>query len=247
MISKDSFNHIFANKQKVLVIMAHPDDAELYAGGTIARLIKAGKRVRVVKMTLGNKGCKQKLISEKELEKIRLKEDQKAMETLGIKKEDNVYLGLEDGGIECDLENIGKIVRQIRLFKPEIIITHNPEDIIIRFAKDINWVNHRDHLNTGKITINAAYPYSRDLLFFPEQFKEKDITSWTVTEFLLVDYYKHPDMVHIEMTDFAETRSQAHAAHISQYSLKDAKNSTDFFTKHPSGKRLERFRYIIAD
>ena len=49
---KDSFKKVFGGKKKVLVVMAHPDDAELYAGGTIARLVGSGIRVRVVKMKL---------------------------------------------------------------------------------------------------------------------------------------------------------------------------------------------------
>jgi LmbE family N-acetylglucosaminyl deacetylase len=228
--------------------MAHPDDAEIYAGGTIARLVKEGKTVRVVKMTLGNRGCGQQKISERELAKIRMAEDQKAMAILGIKPEDNIYLGINDGEVENSLETIGKLARQIRLFKPDIILTQNPEEMIIRFDDDDHWVNHRDHLNTAKAAINAAYPYSRDLLFFSKQFKEKGVTSHTVIEFLLGDYYNHPETIYIQVSEEqAEIRSRAQAAHKSQYTLEQAKSSTDFFTKHPSGKRFERFRYVKAD
>ena len=70
--------------------MAHPDDTELYAGGTVARLIESGKEVRVIKTTLGNKGNRQQKISEKELGEIRLKEDRSAMKVFGIKEENNI-------------------------------------------------------------------------------------------------------------------------------------------------------------
>lgn len=56
---KDSYPEIFATKTKVMFVMAHPDDAEIYAGGTIARLVADGKTVRIVKMTSGNKGSRQ--------------------------------------------------------------------------------------------------------------------------------------------------------------------------------------------
>jgi len=84
--------------------MAHPDDTELYAGGTVARLIESGKEVRVIKTTLGNKGNRQQKISEKELGEIRLKEDRSAMKVFGIKEENNIYLNFPDGGVEHNLE-----------------------------------------------------------------------------------------------------------------------------------------------
>jgi len=166
----DSYNRIFETKSRILVIMPHPDDTELYCGATVARLIKSGKRVRVVKMTYGDKGSRQEKITQRELRSLIEKEDREAMKVLGVKDEDNIYLGLADGEIEHNLETIGKVAYQIRLFKPELIITTNPEDYIIRFDKDVNWVNHRDHRHTGRIALDAAYPYARDLLFFPEHF-----------------------------------------------------------------------------
>ncbi len=243
----DSFEKVFGNKQKILVVMGHPDDLEVMTGGTVARLISEGKQVRSVKLTMGDKGSQQEEITQKELSEIRLREDTNSMHSLGIKDEDNIYLGVEDGSVENNIETIKKIAEQIRLFKPDIIITHNPEDIIIRFSKDINWVNHRDHRNTAKSTIDAAYPYSRDTLFFPEQL-QNGAKSHICTEFLLVDYYDHPDLVEIDVTSFIDTRIKAHANHKSQYTLKHAQESADFFTKSEgTSKRYERFRYVIAD
>jgi LmbE family N-acetylglucosaminyl deacetylase len=128
----DSFNRIFASKSKILVVMAHPDDTEIFAGGTIARLIYSGKQVRSVKITSGNKGSRQEIITENDLGNLRLKEDQEAMRILGIKDEDNINLGIGDGEVVNSLEVIGKIVQQIRLFQPDIVITHNPENVVIK-------------------------------------------------------------------------------------------------------------------
>lgn len=244
---EDCFEKVFGNKERVMVVMSHPDDAELYAGGTIARLTKSAKKVRVVKMSSGECGSRQENISQEALGKLREAEDRKAMEILGIKNEDNVYLNLGDGKIENNLENIGKLAYQIREFKPNLIITHNPEHVVIRFKKDENWVNHRDHMNTALTTIYAAYPYSRDLLFYPEHFKNKNLISWSCTEFLLVDYYDHPDLVTIAIDDTVETRIKAHASHASQYTEKHAQDAADYFTLQEDGKRFEKFRYIIAD
>lgn len=244
---EDAFDKVFGNKQRIMVVMAHPDDAELYAGGTIARLLATGREVAVVKVTMGDKGSRQEKISQEKLAGLRLEEDTNAMHALGISDENNIYLKFEDGTVDNSMDVIKAIAGEIRKFKPDAIITHNPENIIIRFAKDINWVNHRDHRNTGKSAIDAAYPYSRDLLFFPDQL-ENGLTSHICTEFLLVDYYDHPDVVAFDVTDFIQTRVTAHAKHSSQYSQEDAQGSADFFTKFDGqDKRYERFRYVVAD
>ncbi len=246
----DSYQRIFSKKNRILAVFAHPDDAELYAGGTIARLTQDGKIVRVVKVTSGNRGSRQEKVTTAELENIRENEDRVAMQIFGITKENNVYLRVNDGEVDNSLETIGIIAKQIRLFRPDLIISHNPEDVFIRFDKNVNWVNHRDHRNTGKSTIDAAYPYSRDLLFFPKHFEDIRAVSHATTEFLLVDYYDHPDLVYIDVTDHIETRIKAHAAHSSQYTVDHARSSADFFTKlpqYPKNKRFERFRHVLAD
>lgn len=248
MIRTDEYTRIFGEKQRVLVVMSHPDDAEIYCGGTIARLRQDNKEVMVLKMTSGNKGSRQEKITEKELSQLREREDANAMEILGVSKEHTTCLKIGDGSVENDIQTIGMVAKYIRLFKPDLIITHNPEDMIIRFAQDINWVNHRDHRNTGKTAIDAAYPYSRDVLFFPEHFQDQKAESHSVLEFLLVDYYDHQDTVHIDVTNVVDIRTKAIAAHKSQYPQEKAQDSTDFFTKlDESGNRYERFRYVITD
>lgn len=246
----DSYTKIFGDKKRIMVITAHPDDLELYCGGTVARLIADGKEVVSVKMTSGEMGCRQEKISKEELQAIREREDSASMTELGIKPENNVYLRLGDGKVENNLQTIGEVARQIRLFQPEIIITHNPQDLIIRFAKDVNWINHRDHRNTGTIAIDASYPYARDILFYPEHFKDPKVKSWICTQFLLVDSYRHEDSVFVEVTDQIFKRVEAHAKHKSQYTKEDAQDSADFFTKDwdPEGKkRFETFREVIVD
>ena len=243
-----SYKKIFSDVKKVLFVFSHPDDADIYAGGTIARLVQDGKEVCIVKMTLGNKGSRQENISEKDLAELRLEEDKKAMVLLGIKESHNIYLDLKDGEIEDDSETREKLVKIIRTFKPDMVVTHNPEDKIIRWSDDFNYINHRDHRNTGTVTLDACYPYSRDVLFYPDQLKEDGVSSHIVSTFLFVDYFFHPDTITIDVTETVETRNKAIAAHSSQYSMEAAQESTDFFTKlDNSGRRYERFRYVVAD
>jgi len=245
---KDSFDEIFANKNRIMFVFSHPDDADIFAGGTIARLVEAGKEVFVAKMTLGNKGSRQEKISEQELSEVRLKEDHAAMGVLGIRPENNFYLNFKDGEIESNYNSREQLVRLIRKCKPDIVITHNPEDVIIRFSKGVNWVNHSDHRHTGLLVTDAGYPYSRDILFYPEHFEVDGLESHTVTEFLFVDYYEHPDTVTIDITDQLDRKINAISAHSSQFDKEKSKESADFFTKlDDSGKRYERFRHVVAD
>jgi LmbE family N-acetylglucosaminyl deacetylase len=245
---KDSYNDIFKDKERILVVFAHPDDAEIYCGGTIARLTADGKKVRVVKVTSGNKGSRQENISERDLKALREREDSEAMKVLGVLPEDNIYLNLGDGEVNNDMKTIEPLAKQIRLFKPDLVITHNPEDVIIKFDEKDSWVNHRDHRNTGVSAVDAPCPYSRDILFFPKHFEDKRASSHKVTEYLFVDSYNHKDEIFIEVTNTFETRTKAIACHASQYSKEYAKDKTDYFTViKGSDCRWERFRYVVAD
>lgn len=243
---KDAYQEVFGDKARIMVVLSHPDDTEIFCGGSVCRLLKDGKQVRVVKMTNGNKGSRQESISEENLAKLREREDAASMKILGVTPENSICLNLGDGQIENNLTTIGLLANQIRLFKPDIIITHNPQDVVIHFAKGENWINHRDHRHTGTVAIDAAYPYSRDILFFPEHFKQKEAASHEVTNFLLVDYYGHSDEVGIDISDYVDTKLKALSAHTSQYPHDKAQNLIDYMNKI-KGKYFERFRFVVAD
>lgn len=243
---QDSYSKIFDDKKRVMFVFAHPDDAEIYCGGLIARLVNDKKLVKLIKLTTGNKGSRDTTISEADLARTRENEDLVALKTLGLAASDNTNLNLGDGAIANNLETIGLLVKEIRSFKPDLIVTHNPEKTLIRDLEGGYYVNHRDHRHTAEVVVDAAYPYSRDLLFYPEQIKS-GLSGHTCSEFLFVDSWGHEDTVYIDITDFAETRTQAIACHRSQYSLSHAQGSTDFFAPAIEGKRFEQFRYVVAD
>lgn len=115
-----------------MFVFAHPDDAEIYCGGLIARLASDKKQVKLIKMTTGNKGSRGEQISESQLAKTRETEDSTALQTLGLSEAASLNLNLGDGEIENNLETIGLLVKEIRTFKPELIVTHNPEKTLIR-------------------------------------------------------------------------------------------------------------------
>lgn len=247
-MKKDSYERVFKDKATVLVIMPHPDDTELYCGGTVSRLISNGVGVVAVKVTNGGKGNQQTKVAEKELSAQRREEDRQAASFLGIRMEDNYYLNVPDGEVEDSLEVIEKLAAIFRRYRPDLLITCNPEDIIIRFSEGVNWINHRDHRHTALAAIDAAYPYSRDRAFFPHQLENLQVGYKPTTEFILADYYNHPDLVYIDITDQFERKVTAWSCHRSAYTEESARKSAEFLNYDPQSKKyFETFRHVIAD
>lgn len=210
----DSYTAVFQSKKKILVVLAHPDDMEIICGGTVARLVKDGKEVRTVVTTDGQRGMHETdTYSNEEFAKIRIASQREAGKILGLSDTNIVNLGIPDGQLDTTFENIGKVVWHIRDFKPDIIITHKPVEIINWFSRDTGWVNHRDHRNTAEITLDAAYPYSSDHGFFRDQIKA-GLTSHQVSEFLFSDSYLDTNAIGIDVSNFLEVKRNALNCHM---------------------------------
>lgn len=244
---KDSYDDIFSDKQRILVVMAHPDDNEIICGGTVARLLSDGKKVRVVVLTNGGKGFQNRTdVTEEKFAKTRIGEQYAAGARLGISKNENFNLGIPDGELENSLENIEKVVFHIRQFKPDIVITQNPFDSINKFDKKISWVNHRDHRHTALITIDAVYPYSRDRGFFPKQFSEGGLEPHEVNELLFSDSYTYPDVLYFDITQFIDKKRQALLEHKNAFSADDIEEEFIEETKLERGKNFERLLHVVV-
>lgn len=102
----------------VLVFGAHPDDAELFCGGTICSLARQGRRVGIVDLTLGELGSRGSA-------ELRRAEAEKAAEIAGVKV--RINLGMPDGNIENIPDNRLAVIRAIRRFRPPIVICNAPE------------------------------------------------------------------------------------------------------------------------
>ena len=149
------------NKSDIMVITAHPDDSEFGAAGSVAKWTREGKRVIYVICTSGDKGTDSPDIPSQQLAKIREKEQQDAAAVLGVSNV--VFLGYPDQGLE-DAPDLRKaIVRQIRIYKPDTIVTSDPYR---------RYIWHRDHRITGQVVLDAVYPYARDILAYPDLIQE---------------------------------------------------------------------------
>jgi len=140
----------------VLVVSAHPDDPDFGAGGTIAKLAKDGARVTYAIVTDGSQGGEDPKQRDSELVAIREREQKAAARVLGVKKVE--FLGYKDGHVSPDLKLRHDIVRMIRKYKPELVITHIPG----RVLDAPMGASHPDHLAVGEATMAAVYPDSRN-------------------------------------------------------------------------------------
>lgn len=145
----------------VMVVTPHPDDAEYGVSGTVARWTREGKQVMYVVCTKGDKGTSDVKMKPEKLAEIREKEQLAAAKILGVCKV--VFLRLPDQGLEDTPEFRKQIVRLIRMYQPEIIVTADPYR---------RYIWHRDHRITGQVCIDAVFPYARDHLAYPDLLEE---------------------------------------------------------------------------
>lgn len=140
-----------------MVIAPHPDDAEIGAGGLIARWIIEGNEVVYVVCTYGEKGTCDPTLSSEDLKKIRKEEQKAAAKILGVKEV--LFLGLPDQELEDTPEFRKEIVRLIRHYRPQVVVTTDP-------YRQYIW--HRDHRICGQVVLDAVFPFARDRLAYPE-------------------------------------------------------------------------------
>lgn len=212
-------------KLDVLVFASHPDDAELNCGGTIAALIKSGKKVGIIDLTKGEMGTRG-------TEKTRTKEVEKASEILGISYRENLNLG--DSLIPNTRQNQLKIIEQVRATRPHICLVGAPFD------------RHPDHAKGTNLVLDALF-YSglRKIETLDKAGKQQD--SWRPAHILhyMQDRPFEPDFV-FDISDHWETKKRAMLAFNTQFNVSKASNEPETYISSESYfKQLEaRGRYF---
>jgi LmbE family N-acetylglucosaminyl deacetylase len=145
----------------VLVIAAHPDDSEFGAAGTVAKWIREGRRVAYLVCTSGEKGTTDPSLTPETLIGIREEEQRAAARVLGV--HEVVFLRHPDQGLEDTADFRKLIVRMIRAYRPDVVMTSDPYR---------RYIWHRDHRIIGQVVLDAVFPYSRDRLAYPDLLAE---------------------------------------------------------------------------
>jgi LmbE family N-acetylglucosaminyl deacetylase len=169
---KPSLEIVTAVPERAMVIFAHPDDAEIGAGGVVARWITAGCEVTYVLCTNGDAGTADRSLTPAELVEKRAAEQRAAADFMAVKH--LLMLGYSDGMLEDTREFLGDIVRALRAYRPHTVFVHDPYRI--------QGFQHRDHRKAGIVTTDAVYPYARDHLHFPEHLTQEGLEPHKVRE-----------------------------------------------------------------
>ncbi|PKB80790.1 MAG: hypothetical protein BZY88_08060 [SAR202 cluster bacterium Io17-Chloro-G9] len=221
--------------QRVLVITPHPDDAEAWCGGTVARWIKEGAEVHYVLCTDGGKGTFDSQVSPQELTAIRDAEQREAAKILGVNE--IVALGHPDGELEDTDDFRRELVRQIRLVKPDVVICPEP------YRRNLAW--HRDHRIAGQVAIDAVFPYARDHLHLKELWEEEGLEPHKTGTVLLWGA-EQPD-THMDIGDFIALKIQALSVHHSQMSGRSRSEIEEFVRERAAGESAgQDFDYAEA-
>jgi LmbE family N-acetylglucosaminyl deacetylase len=190
---------------KALLVVAHPDDIDFGAAGTVATMTDHGVEVVYGLVTSGQAGEPAHL-SPAELTEIRQKEQTAAAAVVGVTELH--WLGFPDGHLVADLELRKAIARLIRIVKPDLVITQTPVRNLDRI-----YVSHPDHLAVGEATVSAVYPDSRNGHSFPELLAEGYLPHAVPRIWLMAGA---DNDLHVDITANMDRKIEALAAHHSQ-------------------------------
>ncbi len=194
----------------------------------------------VITVTNGARGSRENIISEEILSKKRTEEEIAALKILGVPKKNTVCLNFKDGEVESNLALIGKISRYIRKWKVNIVGTHEPSmQYLMTYDKSGYFIQHRDHRKVGEATIDAVYPFSRDMSFFPEHQRE-GLSHHSVYDILLTDEKEYN--FELDHTAEVEIKRKALLEHKSQIDENSAEEILKAFSL--DGKHFEKFQYL---
>lgn len=192
---------------RVLVIAAHPDDPEFFAGGTIARWCAEGHTVHYLIATGGEKGSDCSDVSPEQLRATRQEEQRRAAALLGVQHVH--FLDFTDGELMNTLEVRRALVRFIRSLQPDAVLTLDP----LTWHYGGTRINHTDHRTIGAAACDAIFPASGNPLYFPELLRE-GFAPYTPKQVFFAGAAQ-PTLL-MDVTAFVEQKLAAICAHQSQ-------------------------------
>ncbi len=207
-MNQDEIPDNWDTPQRILVILAHPDDPEFFCGGTIARWTLAGHQVSYCLLTCGEKGTKDRSLTTDTLCSLRQKEQRAAAAVLGV--QEVRFLDHPDGYLVPDLNLRKEITRVIRQAQPDILVTCDPTNLYVRET----YLNHPDHRAAGQATLDAVFPAARDHLNFVELWRDEQLEPHIVRE-VWISLPQDPN-VKVDITDHLDLKLGALHEHVSQ-------------------------------
>ncbi|SRR6266536_474304 len=196
--------------ERALVVIAHPDDADFWAGGTIAQWCAAGAEVSYCVITDGDAGGSDPTLHRTELPAIRRAEQRAAAQGLGVTEVG--FLGYPDGCLEPTIALRRDLTRAIRRTRPDRMLVWSPE---------WNWQrpSHPDHRAAGEAAWSAIFPDARNPFAHPQLLAEEGLEPWAVDEVWMIGA-PHPNR-YVDVTATFDQKIAALRAHKSQTGHRD--------------------------
>lgn len=210
------------HKVDILAIGAHPDDVELGCGGTIAKLISEGKKVAIVDLTQGELGTRGTNIT-------RAEESANASQILGISSREN--LKMKDGFLQNSEEYQLHIVRMVRKYQPEIVLSNAIED------------RHPDHAKASKLVSDSCF--LSGLIKIETKLDGENQKPWRPKQIFNYIQWKNltPDFV-VDISSHMDKKIEACLAYKTQFY---DPNSTEPMTPIATKDFLESLTYRAQD
>ncbi len=234
--------------ERVLIVIAHPDDAEFWAGGTIARWTDAETEVTYCVLSDGEAGGFDPVVPRSQIPQVRRAEQGEGAALLGV--HDVRFFGLGEGGFRQERRELHvDLVRVIRQVRPQRVVTWSPEWNWQRFRSC-----HPDHLATGAEVLTAIYPDAGNSFALTMLKEQEGLDAWTVPEVWLINSPAREVNHYVDITDTFDRKVAAVRAHASQ--IKDPDKLADRLRERiaantaaaglPEGRLAEAFQVVVT-
>jgi LmbE family N-acetylglucosaminyl deacetylase len=206
-LQSSSTNHVYV-PASAMAIVAHPDDIEFSCAGTLARWARAGTRVSCVVLTSGDVGIADPGMTREKAAEIREAEQREASRIVGASEV--IFLREPDGMLVPSLELRKKLVREIRRFRPEVVICGDPTVV---WAGD-TYINHPDHRAAATLAVDAVFPAAGQPNLF-EELAEEGLSAHKVRKVFVENWANQADFF-VNIDETIDIKIQALRAHTSQ-------------------------------
>ena len=200
-------NNSFYIPESALIIVAHPDDIEFSCAGTLARWAKAGTRLCYVLCTSGDVGIAELGMTKAQAIAIREAEQLQAAEIVGTK--DVVFFREPDGMLVSTIDLRKKLVREIRRFRPEVVVCGDPT--IVWVGND--YINHPDHRAAATAALDAIFPAAGQPNLF-EELEEEGLMAHKPRKVYVTGWVQNE--LYVNITETIDIKIAALRAHKSQ-------------------------------
>ncbi|MVZ67212.1 bacillithiol biosynthesis deacetylase BshB1 [Sphingobacterium sp. DK4209] len=207
-------------KLDLLVMTVHPDDAELGAGGVIAKYVAEGKMVGIIDLTQGELGTRGTA-------ETRAQEAAKAARILGVAVREN--LKLRDGFFQNDESNQLEVVKAIRKYQPEIVITNALDD------------RHPDHGRASKLVNDAIFIAGLRRVETAVDGVDQEAFRPRLQLQLIQDKYIRPDIL-VDITDYWDIKERSVLAYTTQFNVQADDTEPQTYISNPDFMASTRAR-----